>query len=109
MPHIRIRGLSESAVQKISQILPQTLAPAMETTEDNFSVERVTTVFYKDGRVTEGDPMVEVHWFGRGQGVQDRCAQLITTALQPLTKSEFIAVVFIDLPKENYYENGQHF
>lgn len=109
MPHIRIRSLSESAVASLSRDLPKTLAPLMKTTEDNFTVELIGTRFFSQGVVVDGDPMIEVQWFDRGQEIQDACAAEITFLVRPHTKSEFIAVVFTSLPKTAYYENGTHF
>jgi hypothetical protein len=109
MPHIRIRSLNEAAVASLSQELPKTLAPLMKTPEDNFTVELIGTRFFSQGKVVEGDPMIEVQWFDRGQDTQDMCAAEITNLVRPHTKSEFIAVVFTSLPKTAYYENGTHF
>lgn len=109
MPHIRIRGLSEVAVQKLSTELPKKLAEVMQTEIDNFTVEHLPTKFFKDGKSYEGDPLIEVHWFARGQPTQDASALAITEMAKAHTQSNFISVVFIDLPKQNYYENGKHF
>ncbi|MES2962420.1 MAG: DUF1904 domain-containing protein [Bdellovibrionota bacterium] len=109
MPHIRIRSLSEAAVATLSRELPKTLAPLMSTPEDNFTVELIGTTFYSQGKIVEGDPMIEVQWFDRGQATQDACAAEITFLVRQHTKSEFIAVVFTALPKTSYYENGTHF
>lgn len=109
MPHIRIRSLPENTVKKLSRELPKELAQVMQTSEDNFSVELVQTAFFKNGEPVEGDPMIEVLWFGRGQEVQDASAKKITELVRRITPAEYISVVFIDLPKQSYYENGAHF
>lgn len=109
MPHIRIRSLSETAVQNLSLELPKELSTLMQTTIDNFSVELVATKFFKVGQLAEGDPMVEVLWFDRGQEIQNQSALKITEVVQKQTRAEYISVVFTALSKENYYENGQHF
>jgi phenylpyruvate tautomerase PptA (4-oxalocrotonate tautomerase family) len=57
----------------------------------------------------QGDPMVEVHWFDRGSEMKAQVAKKLTQVVQKYSKSEYIAVVFFDLPKTNYFENGQHF
>ena len=109
MPHVRVRSLSETAVATLSREIPKSLAPLMGTTEDNFTVELVATKFFAAGGPVEGDPMLEVLWFDRGQEVQDRCASELTKLVKPHTKSQYIAVVFSALPKTAYYENGNHF
>ena len=109
MPHIRIRALDETVVQKLSAELPEALAPLLETPLDNFSVEKVATQFYKDGQRTDGDPMIEVLWFDRGQELKKSCALKITELVRRHSDAEFIAVVFTNLAKESYFENGEHF
>lgn len=109
MPHIRIRALDESTVQKLSVELPPELAQILQTPIDNFSVEKIATEFYKNGVRTEGDPMIEVFWFDRGQEMKNKCAKKITEMVQKHSKAGYIAVVFTALPKESYFENGEHF
>lgn len=109
MPHIRIRALDETAVASLSKSLAKTLAPMMNTSEDNLTFERLETKFFRDGVATEGDPMIEVAWFDRGQETKDACAMKITELVRPLTSSEYVAVVFTAIAKTDYYENGSHF
>ena len=112
MPHLRIRALSDSAVKSLSVSLPSELAKILNTAEDNFTIEKVATTFYRQGDVLseeQADPMVEFLWFDRGPEVRDRAAKKVTDMVRPLCRSEFIAVVFYDLPKESYYENGNSF
>lgn len=112
MPHIRIRSLTEDHVRKLSQTLPKELSLIMQTSEDNFTTEKVQTTFYRHGEIVRdghGDPMVEVHWFDRGEVVKHLAAAKITELVKSCTHADYIAVIFFDLPKENYFENGQHF
>lgn len=109
MPHIRIRALSETTVQKLSLELPKELAEMLQTSIDNFTIEKVATQFYKDGAPIEGGPMIEVLWFDRGQEMKNSCAKRITELVQKHTNADFIAVVFTALPKDSYFENGEHF
>jgi len=81
----------------------------MSTTEDNFTVELISTKFFANGASVEGDPMLEVMWFDRGQETQDVCARELTKLVRPHTKSQYIAVVFSSLARTAYYENGNHF
>lgn len=112
MPHLRLRSLSDEAVMALSISLPQELAKVLNTSEDHFTVEKVVTTFYRQGAAVpdgQGDPMVECQWFDRGVNVRDAAAKKVTELVKAYTKSEYIAVVFIDLPKDSYYENGVHF
>lgn len=112
MPHLRIRALSDSAVAALSVSLPSELAKILNTTEDNFTIEKITTTFYRGGEVVvegQADPMIEFLWFDRGAEIRDTAAKKVTELVRPLTKSEYIAVVFQSLPKDNYYENGVPF
>ncbi len=112
MPHIRIRALSDSAVKDLSVSLPAELAKILNTPEDNFTVEKISTIFYRAGQVTkdeQSDPMIEFLWFDRGTDVRDKAAKKITELVQPYTSSKFIAVVFTKIEKDHYYENGMKF
>lgn len=112
MPHLRFRALSESAVQELSVSLPPELAKILNTPEDNFTVEKIATTFYRQGRAildAQADPMIEFLWFDRGAEVRDGAAKKVTELVRPHTKSEYIAVVFHSLSKDHYYENGTHF
>lgn len=112
MPHIRIRSMADLDVKKLSEVLPKELSQLMETPEDNFTVEKIASTFYRTGEIVpdgKGGPMVEIHWFDRGQDVKIITAKKVTELVRPYTSSEYIAVVFFDLPKTNYFENGSHF
>lgn len=112
MPHLRIRSITEANIKKLSQILPKELSHLMNTPEDNFTLEKLPTIFYRNGAVVadgEGDPMIEIHWFDRGADMKSQTAQKVTEIVKGITNAEYIAVVFFDLPKTNYFENGTHF
>lgn len=109
MPHIRIRSMTDAQVQALSQTLPAELSRVLNTPEDNFTVELVATTFFKDGKLTQADPMVEVLWFDRGQEVKTACAQKITELVRKVSTADYIAVVFTEIPTTSYYENGKHF
>lgn len=109
MPHIRIRALNETIVQSLSSELPHELAKILQAPIDNFTVEKVATHFYRDGVPTEGDPMIEVLWFDRGQELKNTCAKKITELVQKHSSAEYVSVVFLALPEKSYFENGKHF
>lgn len=112
MPHLRIRALNESAVKALSITLPQELSKILNTPEDNFTVEKIATTFFRNGEaVVEGDadPLIEFLWFERGTEVRDAAAKKVTELVRQHTRSEFVAVVFTNIPKDSYYENGVSF
>lgn len=112
MPHIRIRSLTEDAIQDLSISLPTELAKILNTPEDNFTVEKIATTFYRQGKPlsdSEGDLMIEFLWFDRGATIRDAAAKKVTELVRPYTTSEYIAVVFTSLPQDHYYENGVKF
>lgn len=112
MPHLRIRGLSDSAVKELSRSLPKELAKVLNTAEDNFTVEKIMTTFYQNGEAVKeelAEPMIEFLWFDRGLEVRKAAAKKVTELVQAHTQSKFIAVVFVSLPKDHYFENCVHF
>lgn len=104
--------MTETDVKTLSQVLPKELSLLMNTPEDNFTVEKISTVFYRGGSVVpdgQGDPMIEIHWFDRGPEMKSTAAKKVTELVRGITNSEYITVLFFDLPKTNYFENGTHF
>ncbi len=112
MPHLRIRGLGDSAMKDLSRSLPKELAKIVNTAEDNFTVEKIATVFFRNGNAlneTDADPMIEFLWFDRGADVRTATAKIVTDLVRAHSKSEFISVVFTSLQKDHYFENAEHF
>lgn len=109
MPHLRFRALSAQNVQTLSVSLPKVLAPAMETSEDNFTFEVISTEFFTNGKSDKSYPFVEVHWFARSQEIKTSSAKIITEQVKALTAAADVVVVFIPLAKVDYFENGQSF
>ncbi len=109
MPHLRFRSVDKSVVQKMSVELPVVLANAMQTSADNFTFEFVETSFFENGKQISSYPFVEVLWFARNQEIQDRSAKMITDAVKQESSAADVVVVFVELSKNCYYENGEHF
>lgn len=109
MPHLRFRALNQEQTQKLSQDLLPELAQIVNTAEDNFTFELVDTQFFYKGKTTESFPFVEVFWFERPQEVQDKVATFITDKVKSFSKADDVVVVFTELKKSSYYENGKHF
>ncbi|MBQ1783016.1 MAG: DUF1904 domain-containing protein [Gammaproteobacteria bacterium] len=109
MPHLRFRGVDEATLCAISQPLVDQLAALVTTSRDNFTLELLTNPFVFDGQRLMPEPMVQVLWFPRPQEVQDRFAQLITDALRHAGEARDIAVFFMALTPNAYYDNGIHY
>jgi hypothetical protein len=109
MPHIRIRSLEKTLVEKLSLTLTADLAKAISTSEDNFTIELISSEFFFNGKAVLSYPFVEVLWFDRTQDIKDQCAQIITNQIKQLSNAEDVVVVFRNLEKESYYENLRHF
>ena len=109
MPHIRIKSLSEKHMKTISQTFPKDLAKIMETSEDNFSFELISTQYFLNGKSAKSYPYIEIHWFERSQDCKEKSAKFITDQIRNLTKEDDIAVVFIPIKKSDYFENGKSF
>lgn len=109
MPHLRIRSLDSDQVAKLSTSLVAELAEITGAPADNFTLELVQTQFFQGGEVVASFPFVEVLWFQRPQAMQDACAVLITKRVKDVVPEQDVVVVFTELAKDGYYENGKHF
>ncbi|RCU50455.1 MULTISPECIES: DUF1904 domain-containing protein [Corallincola] len=109
MPHLRFRGVSEQAIQNMSQALVDDLSQLLGSGRDHFTLECVSSSFIFDGDKVSPEPMVEVLWFPRPQTVQDQFAHLVTQALRDQGETQDIAVFFQVLSAEAYYDNGEHY
>lgn len=108
MPHLRIRGMKSHEIKDISKEMVDELQNIIGCPRDYFTLEYIPSIFILDGEESEGYPFVEVLWFDRGQEVQDKVAKAITDRIKKL-EYEDVCVIFFNLAKDKYYENGEHF
>ncbi len=117
MPHIRINGLDIPKVKQLSKDLSENLAEVVECPIDwiSFSVGAAGegSVFC-NGELAKDTVFAYVEWFDRGLDAKNAVAKIITDSILGSGKAEFsevetVDVIFIDLDKSNYYENGEHF
>ena len=108
MPHLRMRAIKAEDVQKLSSELLPLLASTINTAEDNFTFEKIETRFFFKGKEVTSFPMIEVLWFPRPQEIQDKVAKIINEKVKDLINDDII-VIFTNLTKAGYYENGAHF
>jgi phenylpyruvate tautomerase PptA (4-oxalocrotonate tautomerase family) len=109
MPHIRIRGMTTEQVRQLSEKLGEELAPIIQTSADNFTVEHVETRFFTDGKANGGYPFIEVFWFARDAAIKQKTAEHLTARAKDLAPEFDVAVVFQPIDPANYFENGTHF
>lgn len=109
MPHIRIRSITAEEAQRLSLTLVPELANLVQAPEDHFTLELVATSYFAQGQVTPGSPFVEILWFARSQELQNKAAKLVSESLRAVTQAEDVVVVFHELKRSAYYENGEHF
>ena len=109
MPHLRFRALDSKHVASLSIALPKSLAVVMQTSEDNFTFESITTDYFENGQSIRSYPFIEVHWFARSQQIQNQSSRIITDNVKELGAATDVVVVFYAIDKATYYENGKHF
>jgi hypothetical protein len=108
MPALRLRAIDLNKALTISKLMIDDLQELIQCPREYFTIEVVQSSFIMDEKVVDGLPMVEVLWFDRGQEVQDKAALIITKHINTLGYKN-LDVVFQDLEKSRYYENGEHF
>ncbi len=114
MPHFRISGLDAKQVQFLSGTLSEDLSRALDCPIDWVTFSCTAPTLFCNGEVFTGTVFVHVEWFDRGEGVRDTVASILTDGILQKSKIQFITppsidVIFVDLKKENYYENGNHY
>ena len=109
MPQIKIRGINENDICKISEKKINDLGEAVKCPRDYFEIECIKSVAIRDGKIADVYPFVEVAWFDRGQEVQDIVARIITDSIRNNLDVESMDLAFTVFEKEKYYENGEHF
>jgi hypothetical protein len=109
MPQIKIRGIHENEICKISDKMIDELVDAVKCPRDNFEIECIKSVAIREGKIADVYPFVEVAWFDRGQEVQDIVAKIITDSIRNNLEIESMDLAFTVFEKEKYYENGEHF
>jgi hypothetical protein len=109
MPHLKFKGVAEQTVSTLSQSLLQDLAQALETTVDNFTFEYQPSTFYKNSIKSPVPPYVEVHLFNRAAQALHKTANLISSSIKSLENHDYVTVVFVEIPKSHYFEDGTHF
>lgn len=107
MPMLKIRGISKEEVKSESTKLIDSLVEIIECPRDYFTIEIIENTFIMDGMEVEPSSMIDILWFDRGQDVKDKVAKVITDCFKK--DREYLEIVFYNLDKSSYYENGDHY
>ncbi len=108
MPQIICKGLKEKEVMAMSDSLSYELAEIMDTPRDWFIFEHIDRKCYVAGSKAEGDVMIDIWWFDRGQEIKDKTALAVDKAVRDMGYSQ-IEIAFNNYREESYYENGKHY
>lgn len=109
MPHLRCRALELETVKKISTSLINGLTEIIKCDRSWFTLEHINSIFISDEEVINSYPFIEILWFDRGEKVKKEVADFITNLLKKENDYLSITIIFIDLEKNNYFENGENF
>lgn len=116
MPNIKIIGLENTKVSKLSGCLSQTLAKIVDCPSDWFTFfcsSADSDIMFCEGEKLTDSVFIYVQWFDRGQAVKDLVAKAITEAIfstnDETAKIENVSIIFLDTLKSDYYENGTHY
>jgi hypothetical protein len=71
------------------------------------TLELVETRFVADGGETKANPFIEVLWFPRDGATKKRVAAILAEELKG--EADYATVVFTDLARGDYFENGVSF
>ena len=110
MPHIRCRGMQRELVAAISETLVEQLAELTQAPAAHFTIEYIPAEFIATRFGGQAYPFIELFWFDRGQEMQDKAAQLITSVVKATAGNDVgVAIVVQPLARTGYYDNGQHY
>ncbi|WP_076411463.1 DUF1904 domain-containing protein [Shewanella sp. UCD-KL12] len=110
MPHIRMRGLPESVVAKLSHTLLEQLADLCQVNAQGFTLDWIPSLSYRDGNLDLSTTQVEVLWFPKDPETHDKVEQAIRDAISTAyPELQHLAVMFRELNPACYYRDGKHF
>jgi len=108
MPHIRVRGMYENDVRKVAPKFVDDVVRLVECPKDHVTIEVIPSIWIEEAGSSPAYPFVEMHWFDRGQEIQDAVASALTDTVMDEGFEE-VAVVFYSLETDRYYDNGTHY
>ncbi len=117
MPHIKITGLDTERVRILSRTVSKSLSEIIDCPIDwiTFSIDTSSNgTIFCNGALAKDTVFIHVEWFDRGCEIKDSVAKIITDGILHTkdfisTEIECVDVIFVNLEKSDYYENGKHF
>ncbi|MCK8045417.1 DUF1904 domain-containing protein [Shewanella sp. 1CM18E] len=110
MPHIRVSGLPELVVAKLSESLLEALADVCQAKPDSFILDWISTSQYRHGVKIDDIAQVEVLWFPKDPETHHRAEKVIREAvLKAYPNAKQVIIMFRQLAPSTYYKDGQHY
>ncbi|MCB9643803.1 MAG: DUF1904 family protein [Myxococcales bacterium] len=110
MPHLRVRGVDQELIRQLSHAILDQMVEIVQAPRDWFTIEAIHSTYFFDGQEKSPGALMELLWFDRGQDVKDRLATAITEIFKPhIPEGQDITLIFRDLRKNDYFENGEHY
>ncbi|MBU3136191.1 DUF1904 domain-containing protein [Clostridium gasigenes] len=108
MPILKFKAIEAQKICSISKQLVDELQVLLECPRDYFTLEVAEEKFIRDGEFVDGNPVIKISWFDRGQEIQDKVAEKVTKYVNGIGY-ENVDIIFTVLEENKYYENGKHF
>lgn len=108
MPQIICRGLLEEEVCALSENLGGKLAEIVQVEPDWFVFEYINSKSFSMGKPLDKEVIIDLMWFDRGEEIKQKVQNEITDSIKRLNYN-LITVIFHNLEKNSYFENGEHF
>ena len=108
MPHLNFKNIERNKVKQLCKELTPQLAKEIDCPEDWITFSHMESQTFVQGEENDDIVFVNVEWFPRTQEVQDKVASVLHNGVVE-TGAKEVVIIFHDLKKEAYYEEGQHF
>lgn len=108
MPHLNFKNIERNKVKQLCKELTPQLAKEIDCPEDWITFSHMESQTFVQGEDNDDIVFVNVEWFPRTQEVQDKVASVLHNGVVE-TGSKEVVIIFNELKKEAYYEEGQHF
>lgn len=108
MPILKFKAIKAQEICSISKQLVDELQILLQCPRDYFTLEISEVKFIRDGGFVDGNPVIKISWFDRGQEIQDKVAEIVTKYVNKIGY-ENVDIIFKVFQENKYYENGKHF
>lgn len=108
MPHLDLKNIERNKVKQLCKDLTPQLAQEIDCPEDWITFSHIESQTFVQGVENDEIVLVNIQWFSRSQEVQDKVASIVHDEVIE-TGAKEVVIIFNDLKKESYYEEGKHF